>query len=150
VDAGAVTTEFDGTQVMSRMVGGRSMMVVVRIVIGILLVAHGLVHLLYLAPDVPQFSLDRSWLPEPARRPLGLALMAATVAAFVLLALAVWGVPGPSAAWPAITVLACLLSAGLLAVFWNVQIVFGLAIDVALIVVAVTRPHWARQFVGGG
>src|SRR5512135_2785469 len=73
--------------------------------------AHGLVHLLYLAPDVPEFSLGRSWLlPEPARRPVARVLMAATVAGFALVALAVWGVPGLSAAWPALTVVACLLS----------------------------------------
>jgi hypothetical protein len=58
------------------------MMVVVRIATGVLLAAHGLVHLLYLVSDVPEFSLDQSWLvPEAARRPLGLSLMAATVAA---------------------------------------------------------------------
>ena len=53
------------------------MSVVVRILCGALILAHGLVHLLYLAPDVAEFSLDRSWLVgEPLRRPLGLALMA--------------------------------------------------------------------------
>ena len=126
------------------------MMVVIRIVTGILLLAHGLVHLLYLVPGVPEFSFDRSWLvPEEARRPLGPGLMATTVAAFAILALAVWGVPGLSAAWPALTVVACLLSAVLLVVFWNTWLVFGLAIDVALVAVAVLRPHWTQQLVGG-
>jgi hypothetical protein len=61
--------------------------IVIRVVAGALLLAHGLVHLLYLAPDVPEFSLDRSWLlPASARRPVALALMAATVAAFALVA----------------------------------------------------------------
>jgi hypothetical protein len=124
-------------------------MTVVRIVTGVLLLAHGLVHLLYLAPDVPEFSLDQSWLvPEAARRPLGLGLLAATVAAFALLALAAWGVPGLSAAWPAVTVVAALLSAALLVVFWDIRLVFGLAIDVALLTIAVTRPHWAEQLLG--
>jgi hypothetical protein len=59
--------------------------IVVRVVAGVLLLAHGLVHLLYLAPDVPEFSLGRSWLlPEPARRPVARVLMAATVAGFAL------------------------------------------------------------------
>ena len=75
------------------------MIVVARIVTGVLLLAHGLVHFLYIAPDVPEFSLDQSWLvPETARRQLGLGLMVATVAAFALLALAVWVVPWLSAA----------------------------------------------------
>lgn len=124
-------------------------MTVVRIVTGVLLLAHGLVHLLYLAPDVPEFSLDQSWLvPEAARRPLGLGLLVATVAAFALLALAAWGVPGLSAAWPAVTVVATLLSAALLVGFWDIRLVFGLAIDVALMTIAVTRPHWAGQLMG--
>ena len=127
------------------------MLIVVRIVTGVLLSAHGLVHLLYLAPDVPEFSMDRSWfVPQAARRPLGLGLTAATVAAFVLLALAVWSVPGLPAAWPALTFVACLLSAVLLVMFWNRWLGFGLAIDVALLVIAVNDPHWAQQLSAGG
>jgi hypothetical protein len=38
----------------------------------------------------------------------------------------------------------------LLALFWDIHLVFGLAIDVALIAVAVTRPHWAEQSIGEG
>lgn len=126
------------------------MIVVTRIAVGVLLLAHGFVHLLYLLPDVPEFSFDGSWLvPQAARRPLGLALTTATVASFALLALAVWGIPGLSAVWPALAVVACLLSAVLLVVFWRHQLVFGLALDVAILVVAVTRPHWAQQLVGG-
>lgn len=127
------------------------MTVVLRIVVGVLLVAHGLVHLLFLAPDVREFSIDRSWLvPEVARRPLALGLMTATVAAFALLALAVWGVPGLSTGWPALTIVACALSAVLLVAYWNNRLVWGLAIDAALVVVAVTGPRWAQQLVERG
>lgn len=78
----------------------------VRVVAGVLMLAHGLIHLLYAAPapDDPSFPLtfESSWLiPAGARRPLGPALMAATAALFALLALAVWGVPGLAAIWPA-------------------------------------------------
>ncbi len=124
-------------------------MIVVRVVVGVLLVAHGLVHLLYLAPDVPEFSIGRSWLlPEPARRPVARVLIAATVAGFALVALAVWGVPGLSAAWPALTIVACLLSMALLAAFWDTVLVIGIGIDVALLAVAVTQPAWADRLVG--
>lgn len=127
------------------------MLDVVRIVTGVLLLAHGLVHLLYLAPEVPEFSIARSWLvPEAARRPLGLGLTAVTVTAFALLALAVWGFPGLSASRPELTVVACLLSAVLLVLFWNTWLVFGLAIDVVLLVVAVIRPLWAQELLGPG
>lgn len=116
----------------------------VRIVAGILLMAHGLVHLLYLADDVPEFSLDNSWLiPESAVRPLALGLMGASVAVFALLALAVWGVPGLAGAWPELAIAASLLSLVLLISFWTWALVFGVLIDVALIVVAAVRPEWA-------
>ena len=124
-------------------------MIAVRVVVGVLLLAHGLVHLLYLAPDVPEFSIGRSWLlPAPARRPVARVLMAATVAAFTLAALAVWGVPGLSGIWPALTIGACLLSMALLAAFWDTVLVIGIGIDVALLAVAVTRPEWADRLVG--
>jgi hypothetical protein len=126
------------------------MIVLVRIAVGILLLAHGLVHLLYLAPGVREFSLDRSWrVPAAARRPVAVFLMAATVAAFALLALAVWHVPGLSAIWPTVTVVGCLLSVLLLGLFWNTALVLGLAVDLALLAVAILRPPWAQQFVGG-
>ena len=125
------------------------MVIVIRVVAGVLLLAHGLVHLLYLAPDVPEFSIDRSWLlPASARRPVALALMAATVAAFTLAALAVWGAPGLSGIWAALTIGACLLSMALLAAFWDTMLVIGIGIDVALLAIAVTRPAWADRLVG--
>ena len=125
------------------------MVIAVRVVAGVLLLAHGLVHLLYLARDVREFSIDRSWLLRAsARRPVALALIAATVAAFALVALAVWGVPGLSGAWPALTVVACVLSMALLVTFWNTRLVIGIVIDVALLVIAVMRPEWADRLVG--
>jgi hypothetical protein len=127
------------------------MMAIVRTVAGILLLAHGLVHLLYLASDVQEFSFDRSWVvPESLRRQVGLGLMVATVVAFALVALAVWGVPRMSADWPALTLLAALLSVVLLAAFWNTWLLFGLTIDVLLVIVAVTQPHWADQLTRAG
>lgn len=125
------------------------MIIIVRVVAGVLLLAHGLVHLLYLAPDVPEFSIDRSWLlTASARRPVALALIAATVVAFALVALAVWGVPGLSSIWPTLTIVACLLSIALLVAFWNTWLVIGIVIDIALVVIAVMRPDWANRLVG--
>ena len=118
-----------------------------RIVVGVLLIAHGLVHLLYLAPDTP-FSLEKSWIvPEGSRRPVAYALMAATILAFLLVALALWGVPGLSTVWPVVTVVAAALSLVLLVAYWNTQLVFGVAIDLALISAAIIRPDWVERFV---
>jgi hypothetical protein len=95
--------------------------------------------------------VDQSWLvPETARRQFGLGLMVATVAALALLALAVWGVSALSAAWSALAIVSCLLSAVLLVLFWDIHLVFGLAIDLALLAVAVARPPWAEQVIRAG
>jgi hypothetical protein len=70
------------------------------------------------------------------------------VAGFALLALAVAGVPGLSALWPALAIVSCLLSAALLVLFWDIHLAFGLAIDVALLAVAVARPPWVENVIG--
>ena len=129
------------------------MAVLIRIAVGLLLIAHGLVHLLYLVPkkDDPSFpvTLKESWLvPEAVRRPGGIVLLAATVAAFALLGLAVWGVPGLSGAWPLIAIVAAALSLTLLAAFWNSHLIAGIGIDLALIALAATRPEWVEKIVG--
>ena len=129
------------------------MAVLIRIVAGLFLIAHGLVHLLYVVhkeddPSFP-FTLRQSWLvPEAVRRPTGLGLMAATVAAFAPLGLAVWGVPGLSSVWPLIAVVSATLSLTLLVAFWNAHLVAGICIDVALIALAAIRPEWIEKITG--
>ena len=118
-----------------------------RIVAGLLLIAHGLVHLLYLVsePDDESypFTLRDSWLvPESARRPLAIFLIAATITFFALLGLAAWRVPGLSGVWPALAIVAASSSLALLIAFWDAWLTIGVGIDVALIVIAVTRPGW--------
>ncbi len=121
-----------------------------RVVVGVLLVAHGLVHLLYLAPDVREFSVDTSILPSGVRRPVALVLMTTTVLAFLLVAFAVWQVPGLVGAWPALTLVAGTVSLVLLVLFWDRHLVLGVAIDVLLLVAAVVRPDWLQRFMTGG
>lgn len=120
-----------------------------RIVVGFLLIAHGLVHLLYLIDDVPEFSLENSWLlPESAGRPVALVLMWATVGAFTLLGLAVWGVPGLTSIWPALAIIGSALSLLLLVTFWSWSLVFGVLINLAVIAIAVIRPEWTDRLGG--
>jgi hypothetical protein len=69
-------------------------------------------------------------------RRVAIVLMAATALAFALVALSVWGVPGPASAWPVLTVVAASTSALLLIAFWDRQLALGLAIDAVLVVVA--------------
>ncbi|GAA2170208.1 hypothetical protein [Pedococcus bigeumensis] len=123
-------------------------MVVVRIVAGVLFLAHGLVHLLYLVPDVTQFSTQRSWLvPEAARQDVAVALIAAVIVASAALALAIWGVPGLTAAWPVLAVLAGGLSFVLLVAYWDTQLVLGVAIDATMVTLAVVQPGWLKDFL---
>ena len=126
------------------------MVVLLKVVIGVLLAAHGLVHLLYFVTnaDDPKwpFTLDRSWLlPETARRPVAVVLVAVTILGFVLLGLAVAGVPGLGAIWPVLAVVAAVASLLTLLVFWNAQLVAGIAIDVAVLVLAFWRPEWTDR-----
>jgi hypothetical protein len=120
-----------------------------RIVIGFLLIAHGLVHLLYVTDDVSEFSLEGSWLiPDSTSRPVALVLMWSTIVAFALLGLAVWGVPGLTSIWPALAIVGSSLSLLLLVAFWSWSLVFGVLINVAIIAIAVVRPEWTDR-IGG-
>ena len=126
-------------------------MIVLRGLVGLLLVAHGLVHLLYLAADVPEFSLDTSWLvPRAWRRPVALTLMGATVVGFALLGLAVWGVPGLRDVWPILSITASRASALLMVAFFHPRLLLGLTIDAAIVAVAVTQPGWVQTLTGAG
>jgi hypothetical protein len=117
-----------------------------RVVAGLLLIAHGLVHLLFLVPDVKEFTLEDSWLVSgSASQPMGNLLMAATVVGFVLLGLAVWGVPVLSDAFPAIAIVASVVSLVLLVTFWDIHLVFGLVLDIALITLALVHPSWTQH-----
>jgi hypothetical protein len=129
--------------------GPADVITAVRLVLGGVLLAHGLVHLLYLAPDVDAFSLESTWLPEMLRRPVALVLLAATVLSFSLVALATWGVPGLSNAWPVLTVIAAAVSAVLLVVFWDRQLIVGLVIDAALVAAALWQPAWLQHLLRG-
>jgi hypothetical protein len=70
------------------------------------------------------------------------------VAAFALLALAVWGVPWLAGWWPGITIVASVISLVLLIAFWHRWLFIGVAIDLVLIAIAVIRPDWTDQ-IGG-
>lgn len=125
------------------------MEVLVQIFLGLLLVAHGLVHLMWFVPnDDPAwpFRLDRSGLMSgTTRKPVAVALVALIVAGFGLLGLAVWGVPGLASIWPGLAIGAAVASLTALVLFWDRQLLWGIAIDVALIVVALWRPGWTDR-----
>jgi hypothetical protein len=62
-----------------------------------------------------------------------------TIGAFALLALAVWGIPGLSAAWPVLALVASALSTVLLVLFWDWQLGLGIAINAVIVAAAIAR-----------
>lgn len=120
-------------------------------VLGIAILAHGLVHGLYLVPppEPPAsgkgprwpFDLGRSWLVALAGarrgRRIGLALVLVVVAASALAAAATVGLL-PAAAWPALVGVAATASLVLLLLAFDPQLVLGLGIDAALFLVVLT------------
>ncbi len=117
-----------------------------------LLVAHGLIHLLFFVPQPaataggPEWPFDmaRSWAVTGAGvdlgvvRAIGVALIAVVVVGFVTAGLATAGIVVPPDWWRAAVVASAAASIVALALFFNPQLVLGLAIDASLICVVVS------------
>jgi hypothetical protein len=112
-----------------------------RILLSLFLIAHGAVHLLYLAPvpeDDPAYPFvpERGWLarrlrlePAAAKRLAGwLAVPTALVLAFGGVALIVGG-----GMWEAAAVVGAGLSLVLLLAFFHRWLLIGIAIDIAIV-----------------
>jgi hypothetical protein len=111
------------------------------------LAGHALIHASYLTPVPAQtaggpewpFAMSRSWLLtgrhlEPRFVTLvGTVLIAATVTAFLLAALATLGIAVPGAWWPFLVSAGAGLSMATLGIFFHPWLVVGLAIDAALL-----------------
>lgn len=130
-----------------------------RWVLGGFLVAHGLIHFLFVVPqpataaggsDGPEWPFDmaRSWLVTGAGldlnvvRVIGVALIGVVAIGFVLAGLATVGIVVPSGWWQVLVVASAAASIVLLALFFDPQLVLGLAIDVVLLWV-VLASVWA-------
>lgn len=122
---------------------------IVRLLLAGLLLAHGALHAAYVSrrpppkPGAPPwpFDLDRSWLftrlgAEPrVVRAIGVVLVATTIGAYSLAALATLGVLPDSAWGPSVTA-GSLASLALLLLFFHRWLVAGIAIDLVLLWVA--------------
>ena len=120
-----------------------------KIIIGLFLIAHGLVHVgLAAAPDPKESESkpgafftapQRSWLlPQLGLKPaairwIGILLVVFTTLGFVLAGLGVFGVPGLAELWRTIAVVSAVLSLLLLLLFWHPWIILGVLIDVGII-----------------
>jgi hypothetical protein len=113
------------------------------------LIAHGLVHALFLVPAPATgtggrewpFDLGRSWPVTKASLDPGLARLIATflivviAGAFALAALATLGLVVPSGWWGGLVVIGAVASLVLLVLAFDPQLVLGIGIDIALLVV---------------
>jgi hypothetical protein len=117
-----------------------------KLLIAAFLLAHAGIHVAFIGPRPPAtaggpawpFEVARSWLLTPAgvdseiTRAVGLALTVATLGGFALAALAVVGVL-PAGLWFPTLFLGSVASITLLGLFFHPWLVVGLAIDVALV-----------------
>lgn len=120
-------------------------MAVLKVVIGLFLIAHGLVHLLYFIPPKPDFPMspDKSWLVGRGVVPLTIVspavktLAVAGMAGFILLAFSFWDLGVPQGWFAPLAVAASLVSLVVLALTWIRSFVLAVAINVGIIVWAV-------------
>src|SRR5690349_93737 len=116
-----------------------------RILLGLFLIAHGLIHASYSAPRPPEgpvrwpFELGQSWVLSPLgisttlARPLGTLLWIAATLLTVAAGLGVFGVPVLHESWRGLAVAGAVASLLLLAIYFDPMLIVGLVIDVALI-----------------
>lgn len=118
-----------------------------------LLIGHGVVHVLFAVPAPSAtaggaawpFDMAQSWVVARAgldlvlARVVGAVLIAVTVGAFALAALATVGVVVPSGWWQPTIALGAVASATTLVVFFEPQLVVGLGVDAVLLWAAATR-----------
>ena len=120
-----------------------------KIVFGIFLMAHGLVHAGLAAAPVPNdaeskpgaffTASSRSWLlpriglSAPTVRWIGIVLVALPVVGFVLAGLGVLGVPGLTQVWSTLAIVSSCISLLLLILFWHPWIIVGALIDIGIL-----------------
>ena len=110
------------------------------VAVALFLIAHAAIHVLFVTPRPPQTADGPPWpfelesLSVPPG-PVGVALVAVTLAGFWLGALALLGLLPASILVPSVVVGAC-ASIALLGLFFHRWLVIGIAIDIALVVLA--------------
>ena len=126
----------------------------IKVLVALFLLAHAGIHASFVSPRPAAtaggpawpFDLGRSWLLSPLgagselTRPLGLALLAVTLAGFAVAALSALGI-GPTSVWVPSVIVGGVASIALLGLFFHPWLALGVAIDIVLIW-AVTIADW--------
>jgi hypothetical protein len=124
-----------------------------RWLLAVLLIGHGVVHVLFAVPAPAAtdggaewpFNMARSWaitgsgLDPNMARSVAVALITVVVVGFALAALTTVGIIVPPGWWQPTVTVSAITSATLLVLFFEPQLVLGLGIDVALLWVVVAR-----------
>ncbi len=126
-----------------------------RILIGVFLMVHGLVHAGLAAAPIPKDASSRpgSFFTHPSRswvlrrlrissggvRAIGWLLVVMTSLGFVLAGLAALGVPLLAGAIAPLVVCSAILSLVLVVVFWHPWLTLGALIDLAILVIWIIR-----------
>jgi hypothetical protein len=116
---------------------------IVKIVVGLFLAVHGLIHVTYFVPsDDPRYPMApaRSWLVSRAGVPLGVvrilvrALAILATVGFCLFALSYLGLLVPSAWFVPLGVVSAAVSLAVITATWNTQFIVGAAIDLGILI----------------
>jgi hypothetical protein len=115
------------------------------LLVGLFLIAHGLIHLLFLSPEPPEpdkhaqwvFDRSASWLmngiglPEPVARRVGALLCVIPAVSFVLAGFGVWGLFG---GWEALAAFAAISGLVVLGLYWHLWLMLGIAINLVILI----------------
>lgn len=112
-----------------------------KILVGLFLLAHGLLHASYLSPKPNDpnypFSFEKGWLAQRASnyaKPLGVLLVIVTIVSYTIAGIGVWGIADiPAVVSQNATVIGSASSLLLLLTFWHPWLILGLLIDIVLI-----------------
>ena len=135
-----------------------------KIILGIFLMAHGLVHsILAIAPNPGDpdarpgaffTAVERSWLlPQLGMGPsairwTGIILVALSTLGFILAGLGILGVPGLIAIWRTVAVVSSCVSLLLLILFWHPWLIIGVLIDTAVLIALLWAKWPAVDMIG--
>lgn len=119
-----------------------------RILLGLFMIAHGLIHASYLTPkpDDPNypFHFDKGWFAQivgSIAPTVGLLLVVVTIACFALAGLGILGVPGLLGIAKIMVIIGAVSSLLVLILFWHPWLVLGIVID-AVLLYAALKLNW--------
>lgn len=119
-----------------------------KLLLGLFLIAHGLIHISYFTPkpDDPNYPFDftKGWFAALAgsrAKYVGSLLAIVAIACFILCGLGIIGIPGLENVWKVFITISTISSLALLSLFWQTWLVLGVVINAVLLFVVYIL-HW--------